>query len=123
MPITFDRNRKTIRRTTAEYQFTDDNGEIRTEEIGIEYYSLTTAAIKRQIERDLQRQKDNPDEPSYYTDILVDRLHALPDLIDPETKKPIEITVENLDAMALENLTAITDAIKNDADPKSQPGS
>jgi hypothetical protein len=60
-------------------------------------------------------------EPIWLSQSLSKRLKALPDLEGHDGSKPIKITPENLERIAIRNLEAIEKAIADDLAPKEQP--
>jgi hypothetical protein len=104
----------------AKYVTTDADGKEVTLEHEVQYYSWSTSALKEQRARIEAKQRDKPDEPLWFTDSLVDRLHALPDLRD-EKNKPFKISVESLDDLDVRNIEFIREAIENDLAPKAPP--
>lgn len=116
----YDAERKIVRTCTAPFEFINDSGTLESREITVEYYSLSTKRLKEMRDAAAKRLKDNPDEPAWYSDILVERIHALPDLCDKKGK-PHKITAEFLDTLDLRNLEAIRVAIEEDIRPKAPP--
>ena len=80
--INYDSERKIIRTCSAPFEFVDEKGELKTEEIRVEYYSLSTKKLKEMREAAEARQKANPDEPQWFSEIMAGRIHSLPDLAD-----------------------------------------
>lgn len=119
--IIFDPSKKIIRRTTAPFEFVNGDGELETREITVEYYSLSTKHVKDATAAALKKLKENPGETQWFSEIYVERIHALPDLLDPKTKKAYKITIDFLDSLDLRNLDAIRKAIEEDVRPKEQP--
>jgi hypothetical protein len=111
--------KRAVRSTTAPY-ITED-GE--STEIAVEYYSATTAVMKERRDIAIKRAENaKPGEMAWFSDELVQDLHALPDLAD-DKGKPFKITVANLDKLDIRNLNAIRKAIEDDiVAKKSQPG-
>lgn len=62
-------------------------------------------------------------EPTWISVSLADILAGLPDLEAPSGSGPFQITVANLETLALDNLKAIEKAVEDSLDPKSQPSS
>lgn len=113
---------KTVRETTAKFEY-EDEGKIKSEEIRVQYYSPTITEL-RQFEAEL-RAKVKDGEPSstfYLTEFLVRRIHALPDLADTKGKVR-KITLDFIESLDVKNLERIRDAINEDLNPKSTPGS
>lgn len=119
--IKFDTEKKIIRTCTAPFEFPDDKGDLQVHDITVEYYSMSTKKLKEMREALAKRLKDNPDEPQWFSEILFERIHALPDLIDPKKNKPYKITIDFLDSIDLKNLEAIRTAIEEDGRPKARP--
>jgi hypothetical protein len=118
--ITYDPERKIIRTCTAPFEFVNDAGELEVRDITVEYYSISTKKLKELREASAKRLKDDPDQPQWFSELLFERLHALPDLVDKK-KKPYKITVDFLDTFDLKNLEAIRQAIEEDGRPKAPP--
>lgn len=114
--VTIKKNARTIRETTCEFEY-QDGDKLKTEKIRVRYYSPTTA--------DQRKLKTERDENGAYwlSDMLVDRLESLPDLIDEETGKPFVIEQEFLDGLDVRNINAINQAIQDDLNPKLTPDS
>ncbi|MET0754297.1 MAG: hypothetical protein ABWZ66_13025 [Pyrinomonadaceae bacterium] len=120
--IKVDTNKKPIiRETTAPWEYEAD-GEIKTDDIRVQYYDWTTKELKEQ-EADLKAKQAEGDL-LWNTDSLLGRIHSLPDLVD-EKEKPVEITLEFLDAQSIKNIAALKKAIDDDLNPekKSHSGS
>jgi hypothetical protein len=100
--------KKSVRTCTAPYI---EEGEI--VEISVEYYSWTIAEMKAKREAAEKRAESAPGNIVWASEMLVDRLHALPDLAD-EKGKPFKITVANLEKLDIDNLNAIREAIDED---------
>lgn len=119
--IKLNGNRRTVRETTAEFQYTDDKGELIFETIRVRYYSpriqdakLLRAEVEAKLEAD-------PNSAFALSEMLSRRIESLPDLAD-KNGKPLKITVDVLEnEIDLLNLKAIQDAIEDDLDPKSEP--
>lgn len=118
--IKIDANHRTVRTTSAPFQFSNGNGEIQTEQITVRYYSLKIKDIKARRAALEQKAKDDPTAIVWLSETLAESLESLPDLTD-EKGKPLAITVENLDAIDLPNLEAIKKAIDDDISGKAQP--
>jgi hypothetical protein len=104
-------NSKTFRQTTAEWEVFED-GENKIENVRVQYYPLTV--------KDLKDNQDNPeDEKLWLSDVLLKRLHALPDFCDDE-EKPIEIKLEFLDNQSIDNLKRVFDAINQHESPSQK---
>lgn len=116
--IKFHPERKIIRRCTAPFEIVNDKGETETHQITVEYYSLSTSKIKEMRESVDKRIKDG--DPLWYSDLLSERLHALPDLVDGKNK-PYKITLAFLESLDAGNVEAIVKAIDEDGRPKAQP--
>lgn len=114
MAIKVKKDVRTIRETTAPFQYNGDDGELKTEDIRVVYYSPTTQQA-REIQEEMRKRMENKDEMVawYVSDTLIRRLHSLPDLVD-EKDKPYKITQEFLDSLDTVNLNAINDAITED---------
>lgn len=118
MPIKVG-NERTVRECLAPYTYTVDGKPV-TEDIRVEYYSLTIEEMKA-YRKDLEAKiAENPEAVIWMSETLAPRLHALPDLTDAKGK-PFEITLANLEKVPLENLDAIKTAIDEDLAGKSRP--
>lgn len=117
---------RTVRETTAPYEYTDENGETKTEQIKVRYFVRTAKEAREwreEMVRRFEESKANPDAPPffvYHMDTLAERLESLPDLAD-EKGKAFPITSEALGMLSTRNLEAIHDAIEADTAPKEQP--
>lgn len=114
-------NEPIVRQTNAEWEF-QENGEIKTANICVLYFDFTTKVLKQQ-QAELKAKADG-DDLLWNTDSLLGRIHSLPDLVD-EKEKPVEITLEFLDAQSIKNIAALKKAIDDDLNPekKSPSGS
>jgi hypothetical protein len=129
-------NTTPIRQVTAPYEYLDEaTGEKQVEQIRVHYRGLTTkegretwaaaeAAMKAQPKKKGKAEESAEEfaiqEPSWYVDMVITRLVALPDLAD-ESGKPFPITKESLDTLDVLNVKAIHEAIQEDLNPKAQP--
>lgn len=115
---------RTVRETQAPFEYTDKNGETQVEKIRVRYYSYTLAELKKirsdAMAKAAQASKDpeNTEFP-WLSTLLAQKVESLPDILDG--KKPMEITVENLDKITALNLQAINNAIEADLVPKETP--
>ncbi len=110
--------KRVIRETTAPFEHMNGSGP-ETAEIRVQYVSLT---VKEAKDRHNRLKAAGDDELYWMSEQVIDvGLYGLPDLIDPQTEKPYEITVENLDNFSAKNLRAIKKAIDDDITPKVQP--
>ncbi|MBK8468087.1 MAG: hypothetical protein IPL32_19920 [Chloracidobacterium sp.] len=116
---------RVVRECTAPYEYSDDKGERKVDEIAVQYYCFTTADIKASRIEAQTRRKEDPGYVPYDTEFLLPRLHALPELADEKgkalSKDNGNLTVENLDKIETVNITAIWKAIETDLAPKEQP--
>jgi hypothetical protein len=109
--------KRAVRNCTATY--ITEEGE--TAEIAVEYYSWTIAEMKATRKEAELRVESAPGNIVWASELLADRLHALPDLAD-DKGKPFKITVANLDKLDIDNLNAIREAIDEDISAgKSRP--
>ena len=124
-------SQRNIRETTAPFEYTDEAGELKTEQIRVRYYSQTVAELK-QLRSDALAKfnqankkgaKIDESEFPWVSNQLAKRLESLPDIAGEDGETPMKITVENLDMIAAVNLRAIEKAIEDDLAPKSQPSS
>ncbi|MEO8650604.1 MAG: hypothetical protein ABI539_15685 [Acidobacteriota bacterium] len=115
--IKLNPDRRTVRETSASFEYTDDKGVLQTETIRVLYKSPTVADIKRAT--DLVKAKRKSDTPYWLSEELADQLDSLPDLVD-DKGKPFKITEELLSSFSLKNLKAIAEAIEGDLNPKSE---
>jgi hypothetical protein len=102
-----------VRETTAPFVMVID-GEQKTEQVRVRYYSLSTKESRDQA----KEAEKNSDGVTYWSDILFPVLESLPDIVDDKTGLPVTITkklLENINGM---NLRAIFQAIQEDAIPK-----
>lgn len=126
--ISIKKGERTIRETTADFEvFDKEANTIQTHSIRVLYYSPTTAELREDSEKLnalLRESKKNETVPTlFYSDWLVRQLHSLPDIVDADTGDPYPITSEFLDSLDAKNIGAIHQAIKDDINPKSKPGS
>lgn len=113
MPIKVTKQSKIARSTTAPYLYIDDEEKQQTEQIRVEYYSLSVAESRK------YRESLGTKDP-YWSEVLLPILKALPDLTD-DAGEPFTITKANLEKINGTNLQAIVRAIEEDANrPKSQ---
>jgi hypothetical protein len=121
-----------IRTTTADY-ITDEGEKV---EVTIEYFSSTPAYLKKrldeaqkadekyeaEVEKAVKAGKKAPTRFMFEFDDLANDVHSIKDADgDPladEKGKPMKITVENLDKIAIPNLKAIRQAISDDIQGK-----
>jgi hypothetical protein len=104
-------NSKTYRQTNSDW-LVCENGEEKIENIRVQYYPLTV--------RDLKEAQDKPaDEKLWLSDVLVKRLHGLPDFVGDDDA-PIEISVEFLDSQSIDNLKRVFDAINEHESPSEK---
>lgn len=105
-----------VRSTTAVWATNDAAaGTSINDDVSVLYYSPT---IKELRETKLQMEqyfKDNPGEPFYLSEILIKRIHSLPDF-HVGVGQPNELTLEWLESQDLLNLNAVNEAIKADID-------
>ena len=101
---------KPYRQTTAQWTVCEGDQE-REEAIRVQYYPLTVKDLK-------ESKQVADDETTWLSDLLVKRLHALPDLVG-EDDKPVAITIDFLDIQAVSNLRKIFEAITDHENPKS----
>lgn len=118
---------RNVRECTSQFEYEED-GEQKTDEIRVRYFSQTVAELK-QLRLDAlakfnaaKKGKAAETEFPWVSNTLAKRLESLPDL-EGEDGKPFAITVENLDTLSIINLRAIEAAIEEDVRPKSQPSS
>lgn len=111
-------DRRTIRETTADFEYTDENGETQTEQIRVRYYSPTIKEQKEWFEHVDAVRKNSPDTIVWQSEELARRVESLPDLVDAKGNA-YKITVEFLEALDAKNLEAIDAAIRADLRPKS----
>jgi hypothetical protein len=101
---------KPYRQITADW-VVFENDEERTETIRVQYYPLSVKDLK-------DNQDKSEDEKLWLSDVLLKRLHALPDFCG-EDEKPIEVNLEFLDNQSIDNLKRVFDAINEHESPKS----
>lgn len=112
MAIKVTNQSRIARETKADFLFVDDEGEQKTEQIRVEYYSLSPAESRKY--------REGLKGEAYWSDVLLPILKALPDL-EGEDGGPFAVTKENLETINGTNLQAIVKAIEEDANrPKSQ---
>lgn len=108
---------RTIRETSCKFQY-NEGGELKTDDLTIRYFSPTVAESKAD-QAEIERVAQSDTEVLWISDLLVKRLHSLPNLCD-EKGEPHEITREFLEGLDMTNLRAISDAIRKDLAPKSE---
>lgn len=113
--IKLDAKERTIRECKAPYQFTE-KGELKTEEIRVQYYSLKIKELKDYF-AEIEAKAKDAETIVWLSETLAKRIHALPDILD-DKDKPIAITIENLDKIDIPNLEAIKKAIDEDVKGK-----
>jgi hypothetical protein len=109
---------KIIRETTAEIEFVGDAGETKKEQTRVQYYDRTTKQLKESHAAIMAKAAADPDALVWESESLFERLAGLPDIIDEETKKPVEITLDFIESLSVKNLMSIQEAIKADLNPK-----
>lgn len=120
-------NRRTIRECSADYQYTDDEGNLQFDSIRVRYFSPRIDDFKK-MRADIEARQKQAEEgqkgpqPYFLSEGLAMQLESLPDLAD-EKGKPLKITAEVLEtSIDLLNLQAIRDAIDEDLEAgKSKP--
>lgn len=111
---------RVIRATDAEWTVNGATpGEIEKKTVRVLFYSPTIQELKDAAEEVQQYFKNNPDSPYFVSNVLIKRLHSLPDFNVGEGQ-PDPLTVEWLDAQDLVNLESVQEAIKGELNPKSQ---
>lgn len=95
----------------------EEGGELVEKQIRVCYYDYTTKQLKEQQAKFEADTKENPNALVWNTDALLTRLHSLPDIVDADGK-PVEITLDFLDALDVKNVQAIKKAIEEDVNPK-----
>lgn len=108
-----------VRQTTAPFEYTNDAGEIVTEQIRVFYRMLTVGERKQQMQRIKDAVERDDKSILWLSETLADVIDELPDILGDDGK-PIAITIENLDRIAAYNLDAIDKAITADLTPKEQ---
>ena len=107
---------KIIRTTTAEWEESNDKGEVVSKTISVQYNGLSIKDIKQYDAELKTRITENPNTIIYsIIDTLIRRVHRLPDLLG---NKPL--TVEWLEEQDLQNLTKIREAIYNNDNPEKK---
>jgi len=110
-----------VRQTTAPYEYTNDEGELATDDIVVRYFDQTAGEKREYVEKMRQLAEKDPGKIIWTAEILATRLESLPDLRGPDGKD-FAISVKNLELLSSTNLTAINAAIIDDESPKSKPG-
>jgi hypothetical protein len=122
--INLTSSHRTVRETTAAYEYPDPKtGELVVEQIRVRYFSMTVAEIKKlrsdAFAKAAAAEKDpEAAEFPWLSSVLVNKLESLPDIVDGKNK-PIAITVANLDKITAVNLQAINQAIEEDLVPNA----
>jgi len=111
---------RTIRETTASYEYTDEKGHLQSEDIRVRYFSLSWNEIEAEHSELKALSQKDPTAPVWPHIRAAKRIESLPDLAD-EHGKPFPITPESLGALDARNLAAIKKAIDDDLVPKEQP--
>jgi hypothetical protein len=114
--IKIDAGERIVRETTAPFEHMQD-GEVATSEIRVRYFSPTTQDIIEQRNEEKARKAEDETASYWLSEALVRRLESLPDLVDGKGK-PVKITLEFLNSIAIKNLPAIQDAIAKDIEGK-----
>jgi hypothetical protein len=121
--ISVNTKKRIVRETSAKYEYLGEDGEVKTADIRVQYYSSTTKELKEkyaEAEAKINAAKESGAPVVFWhTDELAARLAGLPDLVDEDTKKPFDITIEFLDALDPKNVRRIAEAIREDENPKS----
>ncbi len=107
---------KVVRSTTANWTANSTTaGDTSGTEITVLYYSPTIRELRETKQQMEQYFKDNPGEPFYMSEILIKRIHSLPDF-KLGVGQPNPLTLEWLEEQDLINLNAVNEAIKADID-------
>ncbi|HRJ89627.1 MAG TPA: hypothetical protein PLN05_17120 [Pyrinomonadaceae bacterium] len=121
MKTKIQREARTIRETSANWESNSESGDVISTEISVHYYSPTVAMLKAQRIEAQRRYEQDPTAIVWVSEELEPMLHSLtglPDGIDV----PSPITIDWLDAQDIRNLTALRDAINQDMTAgKTQP--
>jgi hypothetical protein len=116
---------RTIRETTCKWEFNNEDGDLESKEIRINYFSPTVAQLKADRLAEEARIDKDPTSVIWITDILGKTLHSLHELpVTPSTPQSVVIapSIEWLDEQDLRNLTTVREAIDEDLKAgKSQP--
>ena len=105
-----------VRSTTAVWTTTDAAaGTSSNDEVSVLYYSPTIRELRETKQQMEQYFRDNPGEPFYMSEILIKRIHSLPDF-KVGIGQPNALTIEWLESQDLLNLNAVNEAIKADID-------
>lgn len=125
--------RPAIRQTTANFEYTNEGGETKVEEIVVRYFSRSIAQM-RDVDakvRTLFEKALEKKEPLWLSLTLPFLIESLPGVAGLDGKPikcefdkegfPTEATIANFEAMPRHNLNAIEKAINEDMAPKEQP--
>jgi hypothetical protein len=93
--IKLNGNRRTVRETTAEFQYTDDEGNLKFDEIRVRYFSPRIEDFKKLRAEFEAQAKANNGQPFFLSEGLAKQIESLPDLADAKGK-PLKITAEVL---------------------------
>lgn len=103
---------RTVRETTAAWEYNDADGKIVSQEISLSYFSPTVGELKRQRIEAKKRFEDNG-EIVWISEELFPMLHCINDL-PAGIKHPSPITLEWLEDQDIRNLDSIRTAIDTD---------
>ncbi len=131
--IKLNANRPAIRETTAMYEYTNDAGETKSEEITIRYFAHSIGQLRdiHAKARELFSKAKEKEEPAWLSLTLPFQVESLPGIAGLDGKPlksvldakgyPTAKTIANFEAMPRHNLNAIERAITEDLIPKEQP--
>mgnify|MGYP003594762879 CR=1 FL=1 len=114
--IKIDAKKRTIRETTCPFHYSE-NGELKSEEIRVRYYSFTWNEIQAEHARIAELIKNDPLATVWPNETLAERIAELPDLQDAKGK-PFVISAKTLGDLDTKNLDAIKKAIDEDLSGK-----
>lgn len=119
--IKLNPKKRTIRETTAKFEYMNGTAEIKTDDIRVLYYSPTVADSREELAAMKSRKDAEDDSIWWLSDSLLRKVHSLPDLCD-EKGKEHKLTREFYESLDFKNLDSILSAINEDLSAgKSQP--
>lgn len=117
MAITHRAGTRTVRETTAPWEYTDETGALQVEDIRVRYISPTLQDLER-----VRKMMADAEEGSsaWLAKDLSERIDSLPDILD-EKGKPVTTDEAFFQTVTLKNLQALQKAYNDDLYPKEQP--
>lgn len=113
MTSTTQKESRTVRETTAEWESNDFDGKVVSTEVTVLYNSPSIGDLKRERIREMEQKAADPTAIAWLSDSLLVYLKRI-DGLPAGVSCPSPMTLEWLDEQDLRNLTAIRNAIDED---------